>query len=317
MVRTFYFIFSLASLFNYCLYSQTISARAYTDKSKYEVGDYITYSIEISHDRNLKVYKPILSELIKGLDVINSEEPTVEDDQGNKKIFYRYTISKYDSAEVTIPSVPIIYKFGNDTTSLQVYTNPVTFLVSTLPVIQNAEIKDVKPPISIPLGLITFLLIVAVIILLIALAVYLYRRQQKKKRKHVHRKKIYIIPPHVKALSELHKLDEMQLWQQGKVKEYHSIITEIIRRYFEERFKILALESSTTEIMEQLKRVVLPENIYKTVNNFLDNADLVKFAKYKPLQAINEQMMTQAIDIVENTVPVTSSSSNSGRSDAR
>jgi hypothetical protein len=88
------------------------------------------------------------------------------------------------------------------------------------------------------------------------------------------------------------------------IKEYHTGVTEIIRRYFEDRFKISALESSTTEIIEQLTRVILPENIYKTVTGFLNNADLVKFAKYKPLSSVNEEMMRQAVEIVENTVPV-------------
>jgi len=139
---------------------------------------------------------------------------------------------------------------------------------------------------------------------LIILALYLYRRHKKKKQKKGERKRVYIIPPHVKALTELHALEEKKLWQQGLIKEYHSSITEIIRRYFEDRFKILALESSTTEILEQLTRVVLPENIYRTINDFLNNADLVKFAKYKPLPVVNEEMMKQAVDVVENTVPV-------------
>jgi hypothetical protein len=160
------------------------------------------------------------------------------------------------------------------------------------------------------MDLLTILLILLGIILLVLLGLYLYRRNQKKKRKKVERKRIYIVPPHAKALAELHALEEKKLWQQGLVKEYHSSITEIIRRYFEDRFRILALESSTTEILEQLNRVVMPENIFNTVKGFLTNADLVKFAKYKPLPAVNEEMMRQAIDIVEYTVPVKVESSN-------
>ena len=155
-----------------------------------------------------------------------------------------------------------------------------------------------------PITLCTILIILLAILLLILLAIYLYRKNQKKKLKQVERKRIYIIPPHVKALTELHALEDKKLWQQGLIKEYHSGITEIIRRYFEDRFKILALESSTTEIMDQLTRVVLPQEIYRIVNDFLNNADLVKFAKYKPLPVVNEEMMKQAVDIVENTVPV-------------
>jgi hypothetical protein len=250
------------------------------------------------------VFKPALSEYAKEVDVIRTDEPIVEETQGVKKIIYRFIISKYDSADVTIPSIPVLYQLGKDTTSLTVVTNTVQFSVRTLPVNTQLEIKDVKPPIVIPMDILTILLILLAILLLILIALYLYRRNQKKKQRKVERKRVYIIPPHVKALTELHVLEDKKLWQQGLIKEYHSGITEIIRRYFEDRFKILALESSTTEIMDQLTRVVLPQEIYKTVNGFLNNADLVKFAKYKPLPVVNEEMMKQAVDIVENTVPV-------------
>ena len=310
MVRKLFVVIFFVS-FTYCsLFSQTVTARAYADKSIYEIGDYINYAIEISHNHDLRVFKPALGAFSKDIEVIKTDEPVVEENQGSKKIIYRFIISKYDSADVTIPSIPVTYQMGNDTTSFEVLTNPVSFSVRTLPVVTSAEIKDVKPPITIPMELLAILLIILAILLLIILALYLYRRHQKKKQKKGERKRVYIIPPHVKALTELHALEEKKLWQQGLIKEYHSSITEIIRRYFEDRFRILALESSTTEILEQLTRVVLPENIYRTINDFLNNADLVKFAKYKPLPVVNEEMMKQAVDIVENTVPVKFENSN-------
>lgn len=309
MVKGFLFLIMLVLSWGHSL-SQNITARAYSDKTSYEVGDYIQYSIEIYSKQDLVVFKPALAELVKDIDVISSEEPIVEDKNGSKKILYRFIVSKYDSADVIIPSIPVSYQIGTDTTSFQVFTNPIEFAVRTVPVVTAAEIKDVKPPILIPLPLWLMLLIGVLVLTAILLGWYFYRKNQKKKLLQTKKKRAYIIPPHVKALSDLHELGEKKLWQQGLVKEYHSNITEIIRRYFEDRFHILALESTTTEIMQQLTRVVLPENIYQTVNDFLTNADLVKFAKYKPLPKVNEEMMSQAIDIVENTVPVTPNNQN-------
>lgn len=309
MVKGFLFLIMLVLSWGHS-FSQNITARAYSDKTSYEVGDYIQYSIEISSKQDLVVFKPALAELVKDIDVISSEEPIVEDKNGSKKILYHFIVSKYDSADVIIPSIPVSYQIGTDTTSFQVFTNPIEFVVRTVPVVTAAEIKDVKPPIVIPVPLWLILLIGVLVLTAILLGWYFYRKNQKKKLLQTKKKRVYVIPPHVKALSDLHELGEKKLWQQGLVKEYHSNITEIIRRYFEDRFHILALESTTTEIMQQLTRVVLPENIYQTVNDFLTNADLVKFAKYKPLPKVNEEMMSQAIDIVENTVPVTPNNQN-------
>ncbi len=292
------------------LHAQGISARAYADKNEYEVGDYINYTIEISHNQDLKVFKPALSELASNIEVLQSEEPIVEESGSGKKIIYRYIISRYDSADVIVPQIPVKYQVGSDTTSLTLLTNQVQFSVRTLQVDTAGEIKDVKPPITIPLDLLIIIIIVSIIVIVLLLGYYYYRKNQKKKQRQATKKRVYIIPPHVKALTELHDLEEKKLWQQGLIKEYHSNITEIIRRYFEDRFKILALESSTSEIMDQLTRVVLPDNIYQTVGQFLSNADLVKFAKYKPMPVVNEEMMKQAVNIVENTVPVQFENSN-------
>ena len=304
MVKKFVFTILIIFFSVSSFYTQTITAEAFTDKTEYQVGDYIYYTIEVPHDANLSVNQPELEKYSNEIDVIRAEAPVVEDVNGSKKIVYRFIVSKYDSGDVSIPAIPIIYHFGKDTTSFITSTNPIQILVRTLPVNTQTEIKDVKPPIVISMDVLTLILILLGLIILILIALYFYRKNQKKKKKKVLRKKVFVVPAHVKALTALNNLAEKKLWQQGFVKEYHSSITEILRRYFEERFKILALESSTTEIMQQLTRVVLQDNIYQTVKEFLDNADLVKFAKYQPLPNVNEEMMKQAVDIVENTVPL-------------
>ena len=86
-------------------------------------------------------------------------------------------------------------------------------------------------------------------------------------------------------------------------KEYHSNITGIVRNYFEERFKLPALELTTTEQMQQLKKVSAAEIIFEETNKFLNNADLVKFAKFIPIASVNEEMMKQAKEIVNKTIP--------------
>jgi hypothetical protein len=55
--------------------------------------------------------------------------------------------------------------------------------------------------------------------------------------------------------------------------------------------------------MQQLKKVPSAENISSITNEFLNNADLVKFAKFIPLPSVNEAMMKQAKEIVNSTIP--------------
>ncbi len=56
--------------------------------------------------------------------------------------------------------------------------------------------------------------------------------------------------------------------------------------------------------MSELRKVNEAEIISDTTNRFLNNADLVKFAKFIPLDSVNEEMMVQAKEIVNKTIPV-------------
>ena len=132
---------------------------------------------------------------------------------------------------------------------------------------------------------------------------YLYRRYKKKNEGMPVVKKVIKLPSHVIALNSLRALDEKKLWQNGKIKEYHSEITEIIRRYFSERFGLRALELTTSETMQLLRSTKETEPIRDLTEDFLNNADMVKFAKFSPMSSVNEEMMKQANEIVEKTIP--------------
>ena len=302
MVKTLskYFIFIL--LLNFKFYAQSVTALASVDSSDYLVGDYITYTLEITADKNVKVTTPNIRDSLKNVEVIKELETISGETKNIKSRIYGFIVSYYDSGSVTIPSIPVRYKINGSNEENIAFSNPVTFNVHTVEVQQQADIKDVKEPITIPLDW-KFILLIALIILIVLIAAYyFYRRYKKKKAEQPVKKKIIRIPSHVRALSALDKLENEKLWQKGMVKEYHSEITGIIRNYFEERFNLPALELTTSEQIEQLNKVPAAENILIVTNEFLNNADMVKFAKFQPLASVNETMMKQAKEIVQSTM---------------
>jgi hypothetical protein len=285
------------------LSAQSISVLASIDSSDYLVGDFINYTLEIRAEKNIKITAPIIRDSLKKVEVIKELTPLLKDEDNIKSSTYGYIISYYDSASVTIPPIAVRYKISGDNEEKIVLSNPVTFTVHTLQVEQQADIKDVKEPMTISLDWKFILLIVLIASIILAAGFYFYRRYKRKKAEQPIKKKIIKIPAHVRALTALDNLENEKLWQKSKVKEYHSNITGIIRGYFEERFNLPALELTTSEQMQQLKRVPSAENILNITNEFLNNADLVKFAKFIPLPSVNEAMMKQAKDIVNTTIP--------------
>jgi hypothetical protein len=98
-------------------------------------------------------------------------------------------------------------------------------------------------------------------------------------------------------------LEDQRLWQQGDHKAYHSKLTDILRGYIEERYQVPALESTTDELIKELRVSSLPTEQRDRLENMLRLADLVKFAKTLPSPQENEQMMAGGIQFVETTAP--------------
>jgi hypothetical protein len=303
MVRILKTYFLLALLLFAKISAQSISALASVDSSDYVVGDYITYTLEVRADKNIQIVTPFIRDSLKKVEIIRELEPFATEDNNIKATTFGFILSYYDSASVTIPPIAVRYKNPGDSEEKVVLSNPVTFTVHKMAVQQQAEIKDVKEPLTIPLDWKFIFLIALIILILLVGAYYFYRRYKKKKAEQPVKKRIIKVPAHTRALTALDTLEREQLWQKGRVKEYHSNITGIIRGYFEERFNLPALELTTTEQMQQLTKVTAAENILVETNQFLNNADLVKFAKFIPLPSVNEEMMKQAKDIVTKTIP--------------
>lgn len=282
--------------------AQNISVSATTDTTIYKVGDFIKYQIEITHEKGIVVYLPSVKDSIKTLDFIQTL-PAEKNEANNKVIErYRFIFSKYDSAQVTIPSVTIAYTEWNSVKK-NIKTNPITITVRTLPVNTQEDIRDIKEPLKLPLNWLLIGLIVFLIFALLVAAYFIYRYYKKKNALKENIQPEVKIPPHEVALTKLAELEQKKLWQNGLVKQFHSEVTEIVRQYFEDRFNFRALEMTSAEILAVLSFTEEGKKIVGTSENFFSNADLVKFAKFEPMPKINEEMMKQAYDIVNQTIP--------------
>lgn len=138
-------------------------------------------------------------------------------------------------------------------------------------------------------------------ILLLILAYFTYRYFQKRKNRKMEE---IIVPveiiktPHQIALEKLGALKETRLWEKGEIKEYHSQLTYIIREYLENRYHIPALESTSLEILRDLKKHISETDSIKSVDDILNIADWVKFAKGIPEANANALALDRAIELV-------------------
>ena len=283
--------------------------KATTDTAHYLIGDYIKLKLAATYDSSYTIQFPVLPESIQ-LDSLHTVEVIAvdySDSTINGKIIKHnavYTLMAFDSGSYNFQPLTVLFfdKKENLVDSLQ--SNALQFFVATVEVDTAQGIKPIKEPLDLPFTIAEIkdqLIYGTLILLLIVLAIYLYLKYRNKPKPIVEAAPEIKRPSHEIALEKLESLKQQKLWQQGEVKAYHSALSEIMREYLENRFDIVALEATTDEIVEKMRIFAVAKEQKIVLQEMLELADLVKFAKVNPLPDEHERSYKIAYDFVMTT----------------
>ena len=281
MSKKIFFILFISNL--------SFSQNAILDTNTILIGEQVKFTIT-NPVKNTKIWPNYKSSLIEGIEIIQSSNI----DTINNVIRQYFIITSWDTGSYYIPSI----SFSQKNKTKELLLNVKTIILE-----EGAELKDIKQPINEPIGWSDIWPWLAGFLIL-SLTVYFIKKyifSEKEKKEEI--KPIIIIPPHRSALKQLEELESKKIWQEGNVKEYHSKLSEIIRRYTENRFKFIALELTTDEILTKLKSTLSIE-LLNNMRMLLQRADLAKFAKSKPDENENIESMVLAKEFVNATKQV-------------
>lgn len=298
-------LFILSLLLCVCsLTAQQKQVSTSLDKTKNKVGAEFKLTLKTTVDTSAQVVFPD-PKLIGALEVINSYKIDTVNLGARRSLVKQYGLTQFDSGRYTIPRIKVLIDnqpFYSD--SLRVEVAPVS--VDTL----RQKMYDIKPIATAPsdYSWIWKLLLGLSFLGVASWFVYQYfkKRQQKITEDEVYK------TPIEKATQLLNTLEQKQLWQKGEVKAYYSELTNIARNYIEEAIEIPAMESTTAELIEALKRASVKKKMTltpETVENLervLQQADLVKFAKSKPLDfeiAEDHKKIEKTIVTLDQSIP--------------
>lgn len=269
------------------LYSNTISAQSIKIDTNYILIGEQTKLVISSPITKTSLWPVYSDTLIDGIEIIKLGEI----DTVNNLISQEIYITAWDSGTFYIP--PINFSKNNE-------SNDLILNVKTIILEENATLKDIKQPIKEPIGihdvwkwLIIIILIFGIILLI---KKHLFKEKEIQEKKIITKK----IAIDIIAINALNELEKKQLCQEGKVKEYYSSISEIIRRYIGERFNFIALELTKYEILDNLHNKVNKIQL-TNIDKLLHRADLVKYAKNQPSSEENIESINIAKKIIETT----------------
>ncbi len=279
--------------------AQQVEVQAKLDTNEALIGDQVGLELSVFQSADDTVLLPIFeNKLTDNIEVIEQFAPdTLTLENNHLQINQKVLITAFDSGHYAIPSIPFLYR--EDTLK----TNALLFKVNTVPVDTTKAIKDIKGPYEAPLSLAEILPWVyrgLGLILLILLLIYIIRKIIRKEP--ILRKVKPLEPAHVIAYRDLKRLKEQKLWQNDRVKEYYTELTDILRKYLWNRYAIRTLERTSDEILQSLKNSPFyDEQPFLLLKDIFYVSDLVKFAKFKPVADEHQKCYDDALRFVDET----------------
>lgn len=258
-------------------------------------------------DRSAESHSQAPIELIPGVEVNSSSEiDTVSIGSGRLQLNRTLLIQPWDSGEFVIPGIALVA--GADTFS----SSPLAIKVYTADVDTMTTIHSWGPAVSQPRGFFDWVpdwiadywwaYLIALVLIAGAIAVYIINRRGGFR--DALKPAVKPLPPYEKAMQQLEVLKQRQLCEKGQEKAYYTELTEILRQYLDGRFGINAMEMTTPQIKRAVRATVPADAAPGLMNEVLEMADFVKFAKMRPLPEDNVRSFNQAMTFVENTKPV-------------
>tara|TARA_R110002073_G_scaffold279026_1_gene443228 strand:+ start:524495 stop:525634 length:1140 start_codon:yes stop_codon:yes gene_type:complete len=266
------------------------------DTTKIRIGEKINYQIVVDNAANGVIFPELELDSLGGVEIVESFNV----DTLKNRLIKKYALTSFDSGSYVIPRQRVLIwsqEYLTDSLRIDVATVAVDTTkqqMYTIKAIQNEPytLADYKK----------YLWWLLLVFMLVGLVAYFILRKKPTEEEIEAR-----IPPYQLALKRLTELDEKQLWQNNKIKEYYVELTGIVRTYIEREIRIPALESTTDELVETLNdfkevaSIETSDDTLKKLKELLQEADLVKFAKSAPL-ANEIEADRQDAEVIINTL---------------
>ncbi len=287
-------------------HGQDVKVTASFDSSRIYIGDQIFFTLKVDQPAEFGLQFPFFKDtLCKNIEIISG--PVVDsiiNNDGRILITEKYLITSFDSGFYELPPVFAELKSENGLKRFySEYTRLEVMRLNLAPADTAAAIYDIIKPYKAPLTpgeILPWVLLALAAVFIVWFVLRLIKKLRKSKPDYV--PEIIPDPAHVIAFRELERLKDEELWQKNEIKYYYTRLTEILRQYLENRYRVYSLELTTSETLDALvKTGFKKDDSYNILKSILTGADLVKFAKYNPEAQENDVHFNNSWQFVDIT----------------
>ena len=270
------------------------------------IGDQTAMHLSVTQEANERVEMPVFGETLQdGIEIVDrSAVDTTTLPDGRLQLSQELTLTSFKDSLFAV--APIAVVSGGDT----FWTEPMALnVIQPFEVDSSLAITDIKDIEKAPIywwGIIRWILLALGIIGLFIGAYYgvLWYRKHFFKEEEVIEPEL-LRPADEVALEKLDEIKAQKIWKDGKVKEYQTELTDVVREYIGRRFDVQSTEKTSDETLRAMKPLIDKE-LFAKLSKMLQLADLVKFAKWHTTPDENEQALSTAYEFVQETKEVPS-----------
>lgn len=280
----------------------TVKARI--DARKIAIGDQVRLFIELKSDTTKeRINWAAIPDTFNTLEVV--EKGKIDTTLVGSNVTYkqRLLLTGFDSGLFQVPAFQfaVMPVSGNP---YVVQTDSFPLLVQTVAVDTTKAFRPIKGIMEVEASWTDYIeyIIGGIVVALLAGVLVWYVLKRKKEKPPVPEGPKETIQEY--SLRLLNELDEKQLWQKQKVKEYYIELTDIVRDYIEARFDTAAMELTTDELLHKAKIHKELRRYYDLLSVILTTADLAKFAKAEPLPEEHMDAMEKSVKLIVDSKPV-------------
>lgn len=279
-----------------------IIVSATLDSAYITIGDQTGLHLEATCAKTEQVGFPHLGErLIDGIEIV-SRTP-VDSTIDNQGKHYSQTLMLTSFQDSLFFVEPLPFAAGSDT----FYSESLTInVIQPFQLDSTTAITDIKPIMTVSYPWWMIALWILGILLLAGIGWLIWWLTGKIGRYQGHYTPVMPEAPkrpaEEVALEELDRIREEKLWAQGQTKQYHTELTDVLRTYISSRFSVASTEKTSDETLRALKPLLSDRrDLHQQLTNVLQQADLVKFAKWHTTPDEDEQALNTAYTFVKET----------------
>ena len=286
--------------------TDTVRIEASTAKNEYRIGDQIEYVVAVEWKAPAELIRVEPSLALGVFEIVRAPEVKQKKiGRGWRQEQSRYFLSTFETGEFTIPEFTVVYRDA-DGAEKRVPTPPVKITVQSVAPLRPDEtgIRDSKPPVvphrRLPKRQI---LIAAAVALLLAAAAAAFVIRAMRKRRGEPAPALPPRPTEIVAREQLARIAQSDLLARGLIKEYFDQISDVIRAYLGQRYGFEGIVTTTSELLDELRQRLGGNGHVGLVADFSEEADLAKFAKWRPDRPICDHFLETAYRVIDETTP--------------